>query len=69
MPEIAKANKKTAGELTWHKSTSLNLIKTYDILEHIDKYLTSDADIFEENGISAQYKNKSNKYVCSTKQI
>lgn len=69
LPEIAKANKKTAGELTWHKSTSLNLIKTYDILEHIDKYLTSDADIFEEK-VVYQHNTKTevtNMYVLQSK--
>lgn len=51
MPEIAFVNKDLLRELTHHETDSLALIKKYDTLEHIDKYLTSNADIFEEKVI------------------
>ena len=62
LPETAVINKDFKKELAAHKGSIVQLIKTYDILEHFDKYLDANAILFKEKIIHKNNGNATDMY-------
>lgn len=67
LPETAVINKDFKKELAAHKGSIVQLIKTYDILEHFDKYLDANAILFKEKIIHKNNGNATDMYVLQSK--
>lgn len=67
LPEVAKINKNLKKEITAHKGSIVQLIKSYDTLSHIDRYLDPNATLFKEKIIHKNNGNATDMYVLQSK--
>lgn len=67
LPEVATINKDFKKELAAHKGSIVQLIKAYDTLSHIERYLDPNATLFKEKIIHKNNGNATDMYVLQSK--